>query len=105
MSIPDFQLYGDITGFPEEALDSVQSQIGEVRASFESGVLRIDHEGFAFAEDVLEAVIPHLEDNAEGKIDYVDRQEWTLTRYRVSGREWTRKIFNLNEVLDAHRPN
>ena len=67
----------------------------------EDGLLRISFEGLCFpAEDVLAALAATLPGHAEGKLDILDMEAWTLTRH-----QWTHEGFQtsgrgLNEVLD-----
>ena len=63
----------------------------------EDGVLRISWEGVYFP---LEEILGALSSNTEGKLDYLDLEDWTLTRCvpRNGGFHCSKR--SLNHVLD-----
>lgn len=64
-------------------------------------ILRISYEGMFFPlDDVLERLVPLLAPAMQGKIDYIDLEEWTLTRHRIKGTSLTATSAPLNAVMD-----
>ena len=68
----------------------------------EDGMIRISFEGLYFPlDEVLAALKSALPANAEGKLDYLDLEAWTLTRHVASpGRDFAVSTRSLNHVLD-----
>lgn len=70
---------------------------------FENGLIRIAFEGLYFpAEEVLEALKSALPEEAQGRLDYLDLEAWTLTRHvlRPGGDFIAPATRSLNHVLD-----
>ena len=67
----------------------------------EGDTLRISWEGLYFPlEDVLLALAATLGNGSEGKLDYLDLEEWTLTRYVPGPHGLQASKRDLNHVLD-----
>lgn len=67
----------------------------------ETDLLRLSFEGIYFPlETVLEALAGHLPPTALGKLDSIDLEAWTLTRYEFSEGKFTATARGLNNVLD-----
>ena len=67
----------------------------------EGNVLRIAWEGLYFPlEEVLQALAVTLARNAEGKLDYIDLENWTLSRYTHHAAGFHSSTRGLNHVLD-----
>ena len=74
----------------------------------EGGMLRIEWEGIYFPLDaMLQTLSASLPPDAEGKLDYLDLEAWTLTRHMLSpgikeGRRDRFRIIthSLNHILD-----
>lgn len=67
----------------------------------EGNMLRISWEGVYFPlEDVLRALADTLAHDAEGKLDYLDLEDWTLTRYLPEGNAFRASTRGLNQVLE-----
>lgn len=69
---------------------------------YEDGMLRFSFEGLYFPlEDVLEALRLTLPKEAEGKLDYLDLEAWTLTRHQLTlGAVFNVSTRSLNNILD-----
>ncbi len=66
----------------------------------DAGVLNIAFEGALFPlDDIVEALIPCLNEASSGKIDLCDMENWTLTRASFTGREVRLSTAGLNDVL------
>ena len=62
-------------------------------------LLRISWEGMYFPlDEVLEALAAHLPPDARGKLDYLNLEEWTLTRHIYDG-AFSASTRSLNHVL------
>jgi hypothetical protein len=68
----------------------------------EKDVLRIAFEGLYFPlDEVLLALEKALPREAEGKLDYLDLEDWTLVRCAFAAGRFTRsRPRDLNQVLD-----
>ena len=67
----------------------------------EGDTVRISWEGLYFPlEDVLSALAATLGNGSEGKLDYLDLEEWTLTRYIPETNGFRASKRDLNQVLD-----
>lgn len=77
---------------------------GEPWLFLEDGLLRISWEGMYFPLDEVVAALEHsLGAAAEGKLDYLDLDAWTLTRYVADGSGAGRFVSttrSLNQVLE-----
>ena len=63
-------------------------------------MLNIAFEGALFPlDDIVEALIPCLNEASSGKIDLCDMENWTLTRASFTGREVRLSTAGLNDVL------
>lgn len=70
-------------------------------AFLEGDTLRISWEGLYFPlEDVLSALAATLGSGSAGKLDYLDLEEWTLTRYVPGTNGFQASKRDLNQVLD-----
>lgn len=64
-------------------------------------LLRISYEGMFFPlDDVLESLMPRLTATMQGKIDYLDLENWTLTRHTINGTSLNVSSSPLNNVMD-----
>ena len=67
----------------------------------EDDLLRISWEGVYFPlEEVLQALAATLAQNAGGKLDYLDLEDWTLTRCIPHNGVFQCSKRSLNHVLD-----
>lgn len=68
---------------------------------FENGLIRFSFEGLYFPlQEVLEALKSALPEEAEGRLDYLDLEDWTLTRHVLPpGGAFTTSTRSLNHVL------
>jgi hypothetical protein len=75
------------------------------RISLNGDILRISWEGIHFpVEDVLSALAGALEEPAEGKLDSIDLDAWTLTRHTLTREPGKQAFFlagtrGLNQIL------
>lgn len=64
-------------------------------------LLRISYEGPFFPlDDLLESLAPRLEAGMQGKIDYIDLEDWTLTRHTIDGASLRVSSAPLNNIMD-----
>ncbi|ABB39555.1 hypothetical protein Dde_2759 [Oleidesulfovibrio alaskensis G20] len=63
-------------------------------------MLLISYEGMYYPiEEVVDIVRQALQPATEGKIDYIDMDAWTLTRYTISAGTMTEATRSLNHVM------
>lgn len=101
------KIYGYLQPCAEDdlaALESALRLLGEAAPEvlrLDGDLLNISYEGVFFPiEDFLEALLPLLDTGIHGKIDYIDMEEWTLTRYSFENGFITSSKRGLNDVLD-----
>ncbi len=69
--------------------------------SFDKDMLRISYEGMYFPlDEVLQIITQFLVEESQGKIDYIDLEEWSLKRHQIQGKQIILKKGNLNQALD-----
>lgn len=67
----------------------------------EGDMLRISFEGHYFPlDEALEALKAALPKEAEGRLDYLDLEAWTLTRHVLQSGKLAVSCRSLNHVLD-----
>ncbi len=94
------KVYGSITPADQALLRAAQS-VAEESVSLSGDMLLVSHEGIYFMmEDFLAAIKPCLRTGCEGRIDYIDVDEWTLTRYWIRDGIITHSTAGLNHVMD-----
>ncbi|TVM16365.1 hypothetical protein DPQ33_12125 [Oceanidesulfovibrio indonesiensis] len=107
MSHEEIRVYGYVKGLPSESFIALMNGLGPLfqEESFrhEGRTLNVEFEGaFFLIEDFLEALLPLLSSDAEGKIDYIDHHAWEMTRYTINGQELASKRVDLNTVLEKY---
>ena len=90
-------LYGAL----EQAVSGVMGQEGDEPVLVREGdMAHISFEGIYFpVEDVVQALREHLTPAMQGKLDYLDLEDWRLTRYRLEDGEVRPSSAPLNSVL------
>lgn len=69
--------------------------------ALDGDMLRLGFEGLYFPlEEALEALLATLPPQAEGKLDYLDLEAWTLSRCLFERGAFKRSTRDLNQVLD-----
>ena len=97
--------YGSLTPAGEEARSALENACTDWGAAAEieltGDLLRFSFEGVFFpGDDVAEALSPFLSKVSTGRIDVLDMEAWTLTRYLVADGKIVRSVRDLNHVLD-----
>lgn len=78
----------------------VLGEAGPETLRLSGDLLNISYEGTYFPiEDFLSALSPLLSADRKGKIDYIDMEGWTLTRYSFENGFITTAKGDLNNVL------
>ncbi len=68
---------------------------------FENDMLRLSFEGIYFDIDELISLLkPSLTEQCQGKVDYIDLEAWSLTRYIIQGTKIITSMVSLNAVMD-----
>ena len=85
----------------EQAVSGVMGQEEDEPALVREGdMARISFEGLYFpVEDVVQALREHLTPTMQGKLDYLDLEDWRLTRYQLEAGEVHPSSAPLNNVL------
>ena len=103
---PLVKVYASFSPVGENCRDSVatvgRQAVGcdEPWLFMENGLLRIAWEGIWFPlDDVLAILAIHLSPDAEGKLDFLDMEAWTLTRCLFVNGAFDCQTRGLNHVL------
>lgn len=107
MARAPIKVYAAFSPAPDEVLAAVE-KAGRAAIGHDSdwlfhegNFLRIAWEGLYFPlEDVLHALAATLPENAEGKLDYLDLDDWTITRHVPQKRKFQTSTRSLNQVLE-----
>lgn len=99
------ELLGDVDGLSPEAVESLAAVLpDDGSVTYADGRLHFEYEApWIFAEDIVEAIaqaLPRDDPEAGGRLNLVDNEEFTLTRYIIRPGEWTTKSASLNDMLD-----
>ncbi len=98
------KIYGNVHPAGPELFGAVRAvleawHLGDC-VELDGDLLRLAHEGVFFpTEDVLETLGPFLSCSSSGRLDVLDLEAWTLTRYRFEGRRTLPSIRSLNDIL------
>ncbi len=100
------KVYGHIWPSTEQFYQALLPQIPTLEQMDEAleldgDLLRISFEGMYFPlEDVLPIIQSFLNNDSQGKLDYIDLEEWTLTRHSINGVNINTTCRSLNDVMD-----
>lgn len=107
MQKPSLKVYGYIEPVSEAlyaALQTVLSSafVPQEALSFSAPGLSFSYEGEYFPlEEVLTCMAPLLDGAAQGKLDYIDMEAWTLTRHFFQNGRVVVRSASLNHVMDS----
>jgi len=98
------KVYGSISNASPElfaaALAMIEEQ-DEDAVELDGTFFTISFEGIYFMMDeFIDAIKPHLTKECSGRIDYIDVDEWRLTRFWLEGGLITQNTADLNHVMD-----
>ncbi|MCT4628208.1 hypothetical protein [Halodesulfovibrio sp.] len=98
------KVYGSISNANAElfnaALGVVEEQ-DENAVELDGTFFTISFEGIYFMiDDFIAAIKPHLTRECSGRIDYIDVDDWSLTRFWIEGGLITHSTADLNHVMD-----
>lgn len=99
------KVYGNIRPVSADLVEQLQAEQPEKEDGTEalelSGeMLLFSFEGMYYPiDEVIEIVTKGLTPEMEGKIDYIDLDEWTLTRYTIADGNITHATRSLNHVM------
>lgn len=82
--------------------ESLASMGGEADDILQLGgtLVNISYEGVFFPiDDFLDAATPLVQSGAIGKVDYIDMEGWSLTRYSFDDGKITKAQRDLNSVM------
>lgn len=98
------KVYGSISNASPKlyaaALAMIEEQ-DENAVELDGTFFTISFEGIYFMMDeFIEAIKPHLTKECSGRIDYIDVDEWNLTRFWIEGGLITQNTAGLNHIMD-----
>jgi hypothetical protein len=94
------KVYGSVWPAGQDMLRAAATAIGEEWVELEGDLLRIAYEGpYCDAQELADAIAPHLTPDCQGRIDHIDMDAWRLTRYLITGTEMKKSSAGLNHVL------
>lgn len=102
------KVYGHIWPAPKALFRALEQAAHGALPSPEAPVVACDRdmvllsfEGLYFPlDDVLETLEAHLDPTCQGKLDYLELEAWTLSRYEFVEGRMRRRTLPLNHVLD-----
>ncbi|MCG8532068.1 MAG: hypothetical protein MI749_15585 [Desulfovibrionales bacterium] len=84
-----------------EAAKHVVAEQADDAVDLDGTFFTISFEGIYFMMDeFIDAIKPHLTKECSGRIDYIDVDEWTLTRFWIENGLITHNTADLNHVMD-----
>lgn len=93
------KVYGHVSPASEGMLDAVRP-IADDAVALEGTMLLVSFEGMYFMiEEFMEALAPHLARGCEGRIDYIEMDAWTLTRFWIKDGLVSSSSASLNQVM------
>ena len=103
-----FKAYGNLHPADERVLQALEAVFCSWGLSVElefagsdGALLRLGFEGVFFPEDeVVNAIRPFLTQKSTGKLDIINVEDWTLTRYTFDAGQLYRGQRDLNQVLE-----
>ncbi len=107
MQKPSLKVYGYVepaSGVMYETLQKVLASafVPPEALSFSPPSLFFSYEGEYFPlEEVLTCMAPLLDGAAQGKLDYIDMEAWTLTRHFFQNGRIVIRSASLNHVMDS----
>lgn len=106
---PLCKVYGHVYPLSEALYAALEAAMGgcmgqesdDAPLVLEGDMARVSFEGIHFPEEeVVAALRAHLTPAMQGKLDYLDLENWRLTRYRFEAGEVRASSAPLNNVLD-----
>ena len=102
MSYDDIRVYGHVEHVDSDACE-LSEEFDFTEFSCEDGDLELEYEGkFFFIDDFLERLENSLLPESKGRIDYIDQQAFTMTRFTIEQGAINRKKVDLNNVLERY---
>lgn len=94
------KVYGAVWPAGQDMLRAAAAAIGPEWVELSGDLLRIAYEGlWCDAQELADAIAPHLAPTCQGRIDHIDMDAWRLTRYHIEGTTIRKSSAGLNHVL------
>ncbi len=102
MGYEPIRVYGHVSNVDSEACD-LRDDFEFTEFSCEDNELEIEYEGsHFFIDDFVERLEQGLTQESEGRIDYIDQQDFTMMRITIVKGRLSRKLVDLNNVLERY---
>lgn len=102
MGYDEIRVYGHVTDVDSDASE-LPDDFDFTEFSCEDGELDLEYEGnYFFIEDFIERLEHCLAPQSTGRIDYIDQNEFSLTRFHITQGRIDRKKVDLNNVLERY---
>ncbi|MGE4298380.1 MAG: hypothetical protein AB7E47_10160 [Desulfovibrionaceae bacterium] len=103
MSYEPIRIYGFLSAAPDSMAHALARGFDLTELDYKDGDLTLEFEGkYFFLDDLMEAIAPHLRPETTGRLDYIDHDEWTMTRFKFKDGAYTMVKVNLNDVLERY---
>ncbi len=99
------ELLGDVDGIEPEALERLAKVLPDREVTYLEGVRRLHFEyeaPFIWAEDIVDALSKEMTPDGEGRLDLVDNEAFTVTRFQITPGSYTQKTVSINDILDKY---
>lgn len=99
----DIEVNVSVKGVSEEGFKKIEDSFDFLTAEYGNGRMHLEFEGvYFFIDELLEMITEFTESALDGVVDYIDREAWTMTRYRWQSGRLEVKEINLNDVLERY---
>ena len=99
------RVYASITGLSPEQAEALEEEYDFSDSRFQDESLELEYEGLFFPiDDFVDSVMELLPPEAEARIDYIDNDDWTITRHTLSDGELTTAHRNIDDMLEKYTP-
>ncbi|QLA15116.1 hypothetical protein [Desulfolutivibrio sulfoxidireducens] len=97
----DCRVYGRIRGIGREVAALVAAEAPFDTVEMEADGISFEHEGrFVDAREFVARAVGFLPEGAEGDVDVIDNEAWTITRYALRGGAFEVTRHGLDDVLE-----
>ncbi|MFP4083659.1 MAG: hypothetical protein ACLFP9_00360 [Desulfonatronovibrio sp.] len=97
------RVFGEIKGIvPEKSSFPAQQAISPFK--LKNNCLEIEYEGpYIDIEQLLDDILPGLDENAHGYVDCIDHENWEVTRFSIDQGVLSCKKVNPDNALEAYK--
>ncbi len=96
-----YRVYGQVWGLDAALAERLGAALPFAEASFEDGVLVLEHEGgWIDVEEAAGEIASALPPGGEANVDLIDNVDWTVTRYAIYPGGYDSETYNADDILE-----